>query len=929
MNNILDWEEYSRAARNAAAEGCVLLRNEKQALPICPGETVSVFGRIQLDYYKSGTGSGGMVNVPYVHSILDGLREHKEIQIYEPVLTEYRRWTKEHPFDRGNGWGTEPWCQEEMPLSDAFVANAAAHSDLALIILGRTAGEDRDNTLQEGSYYLTQAEREMLKIVCATFSRTAVVLNVGNIMDMSWVDDYRPSSVLYVWQGGMEGGCGAADILCGLSPSGRLTDTIAFDYSDYPSSQNFGSTKENFYAEDIYVGYRYFETFAKDRVRYPFGFGLSYTTFSTQYAMSEAPDHLTVTAAITNTGTTAGKEVVQVYAEAPQGLLGKPSRVLCAFVKTGTLQPGCAETLKLTIPKSALASYDDSGATGHKSCFVLEAGTYTLYAGCDVRSAAPVGSFFIAETLVTEALTECMAPVKEFSRMKPVAAMPDTASAGFGTDHPYRGSYVPVPTRTINPMDKRAASLPACLPYTGDTGIRLSDVKDGHADYARFLAQLTDEDLKHIVHGEGMCSPKVTPGTAAAFGGITEHLQHFGIPAGCCSDGPSGIRMDCGATAFSLPNGTLLASTFNLALVKELFTFEGMELHSNHIDTLLGPGINIHRNPLNGRNFEYHSEDPYLTGMMAVAQAEGMYHAGVSGTLKHFCCNNQEMSRHTADSVVSERALREIYLKPFELCVRSGYVRSIMTSYNPVNGIWTAGNYDLNTSILRNEWGYTGMVMTDWWAKMNEEGEAPSPHNIAAMVRAQNDVFMVTPDTTAYEDNLTDALADGRLTRAELTRSAENICRFLMESPAFATLTGSDTPVEQKNRPAEFSSEDLGSMTAHKIGTDTAIPLAEYPTDAGTFFVLALTCEQEGTYRFSLAASTEASEHAQMAVTLNLDGTVLHTYSYHGGSTAPVTLSRDKEVRGTTHYLKVFFSHSGLKLHELNIQLIGTLPVIK
>ena len=207
MNNILDWKEYSRSARKAAAEGCVLLRNEKQALPIRPGETVSVFGRIQLDYYKSGTGSGGMVNVPYVHSILDGLREHKEIQIYEPVLTEYRRWTKEHPFDRGNGWGTEPWCQEEMPLSDTFVADAAAHSDLALIILGRTAGEDRDNTLQEGSYYLTQAEREMLKIVCAAFSRTVVVLNVGNIMDMSWVDDYRPSSVLYVWQGGMEGGC--------------------------------------------------------------------------------------------------------------------------------------------------------------------------------------------------------------------------------------------------------------------------------------------------------------------------------------------------------------------------------------------------------------------------------------------------------------------------------------------------------------------------------------------------------------------------------------------------------------------------------------------------------------------------------------------------------------------------------------------------
>ena len=287
------------------------------------------------------------------------------------------------------------------------------------------------------------------------------------------------------------------------------------------------------------------------------------------------------------------------------------------------------------------------------------------------------------------------------------------------------------------------------------------------------------------------------------------------------------------------------------------------------------------------------------------------------------------MSRHTVDSIVSERALREIYLKPFELCVRSGYVRSIMTSYNPVNGIWTAGSYDLNTSILRKEWEYTGMVMTDWWAKMNEEGEAPSSQNIAAMVRAQNDVFMVTPDATTYEDNLSDALAGGRLTRAELTRSAENICRFLMESPAFATLTGTDTPVEQKNRPAEFSSEDLGNMAAHVVSADTIIPLSEYPTDAGTFFVLALTFEQEGTYRFSLTASTEASEHAQMAVTLNLDGTVLHTYSYHGGSATPVTLYRDKEVRGTTHYLKVFFSHTGLKLHELHIQLVGELPVIK
>ncbi len=968
MQTTLDWNTYSEIARQAAAEGCVLLRNENEALPACAGETVAVFGRIQLDYYKSGTGSGGMVNVPYVRSILDGLQAHPEIRIYEPLLATYRDWTKEHPFDRGTGWGTEPWCQQEMPLEDSVVEDAARHADLALVVLGRTAGEDRDNSATEGSYYLTDGERAMLAKVCSAFSRTAVLLNVGNIIDMKWVCEYKPSAVLYVWQGGMEGGMGAADVICGtVSPSGKLSDTIALDFTDYPSSANFGSHTENLYTEDIYVGYRYFETFAKDRVLYPFGFGLSYTSFAIGgLAVKETSEHsekcLTIDATITNTGTRPGKEVVQVYVEAPQGLLGKPASVLCAFAKTDCLQPGEAQTLTMTVETSALASYDDSGVTGHKSCYVLEAGQYHLYVGADVRSAALAGSFTVAETFVTRACQEAMAPVKTFSRLHsqfatagasraqtgqeetsalsaapaetsaPQAASaeapslqtaqaetsaPQTASAEPSVLQP---SYEPAPLRTVRPDDRRAARLPDCLPYTGDRGWKLADVRDGKVGFPEFLAQLSDADLIHIVHGEGMCSPKVTPGTAAAFGGITESLQHFGIPAGCCSDGPSGIRMDCGATAFSLPNGTLLACSFNLPLVTQLFELEGLELRSNHIDTLLGPGINIHRNPLNGRNFEYHSEDPYLTGKMAEAQAAGMDASGVTGTLKHFCGNNQETCRHDVDSVVSERALREIYLKPFEICIRSGHVRSVMTSYNPVNGIWSAGNYDLNTTILRGEWGYTGMVMTDWWAKMNDDGHPADRTNLAAMVRAQNDVFMVTPDATASQDNLAASLADGTLTRAELVRSAENICRFLLTSPAMETLLGTYTPIEHRNRPSELAGLDEGSMEEVEVGDDTQISLLQYPTEAGTFFLLSLHFAAEGAYRFSLTASTEFSEHAQMAVTLNIDGTVLHTYSYHGGSTEPMTLSRDKELRGTTHYLKVFFSHTGLKLHSLRIQ---------
>ncbi len=924
MKKILDWAGYSETARAAAAEGCVLLKNDNRALPVRAGETVSVFGRIQLDYYKSGTGSGGMVNVPYVRTLIDGLQSHSEIQLYEPLLDSYREWEKDHLFDNGNGWGTEPWCQEEMELTDEQIQDAKEHSDLALIVIGRTAGEDRDNSAQPGSYYLTEDERTMLRRVCAAFPRTAVLLNVGNIMDMNWVNEYAPSAVLYIWQGGMEGGLGAADVICGsVSPSGKLPDTIAYKLQDYPSSRNFGSKTENVYEEDIYVGYRYFETFAPGRVQYPFGFGLSYTTFAVSSRMQETESEIEILAEVTNTGSCAGKEVVQVYAQAPQGLLGKPARVLCGFVKTALLAPGESETLEITVAKASLASYDDGGVTGEKSCYVLEPGTYSVYAGTDVRSAVKAGSFEISALTVTERCQESMAPVKKFSRMHPAVSVSNTDDAPNASG--LQISMEEVPVRTINPADKRLAALPVSVPCTGDRGLLLADVAAGRCSMQDFLAQLSDEDLIHIVHGEGMCSPKVTPGTAGAIGGVTERLQHFGIPAGCCSDGPSGIRMDCGEMAFSLPNGTLLAASFNLALVEELFGFEGLELYSHQIDTLLGPGINIHRHPLNGRNFEYHSEDPYLTGMMAAAQAKGMNQHHITPTIKHFCGNNQETRRQDVNTVVSERALREIYLKPFEIAVRSGCVRSVMTSYNPVNGIWTAGNYDLNTSILRNEWGFDGIVMTDWWADINNDGGPSDKHNLSAMVRSQNDLYMVVPDAAAYDDNLHQELADGRLTRGELMRSAANICSFLLASPAFERVIGTYLPTEHRNRPEGQSLDDLADMEQVHVTNDTTVSLKSYPTDAGTYFLLALNFDEQGMYNFSLSASTEATEHAQLAVTLTLDSTVLHTFSYHGGSDEITTISREKDVRGNTHYLKVFFSHTGLTLHTLRIERIGDL----
>ena len=415
----IDWNEYAALARQAVAEGCVLLKNDDKALPIRKGERVSVFGRIQFDYYKSGTGSGGAVNTRYVTNILDALKENKDISVNEELEQTYRDWLKDHPFEKGMGWAQEPWCQEEMPVTKELAEQAAAKSDIAVVIIGRTAGEDKDNSAAEGSYLLTAAEHQMLKEVCGAFKRVAVLLNVGNIIDMKWVKEYDPAAVLYVWQGGQEGGAGAADVLTGtVTPCGKLSDTIALDISDYPSTEGFGDPTRVIYKEDIYVGYRYFETFAKDCVLYPFGYGLSYTTF-TRTVESFDFDGETVTEKVTvkNTGDVQGKEVVTVFVEAPQGKLGKAARSLAAFAKTETLQPGESETLTLTFPIANLASYDDSGVTGHRFCYVLESGAYNVYTGGCVRGAKLSGSFEVKEDTVTRTCVQACAPVTKFDRM--------------------------------------------------------------------------------------------------------------------------------------------------------------------------------------------------------------------------------------------------------------------------------------------------------------------------------------------------------------------------------------------------------------------------------------------------------------------------------------------------------------------------------
>lgn len=915
MNIVLDWKEYAKTARQAAADGCVLLRNENHALPIRKGEAVSVFGRIQFDYYKSGTGSGGMVNAPYVVSILEGLQASGEIRINEELLREYRVWTEKNPYDTGAGWAKEPWSQKEMLLNEDMVKKAAEASDIAVIILGRTAGEDMDNSGERGSYLLTEEEEALLEQVCNVFSRTAVVLNTGNIIDMKWVERCRPQAVLYAWQGGMEGGNAVADILTGaVNPSGKLSDTIAYDISDYPSTAHFGDAVRNFYEEDIYVGYRYFETFAKDKVLYPFGFGLSYTQFSLnteQFAEQEGTVNVSIT--VTNIGNVSGRETVQLYACPPQGKLGKALRNLARFHKTGLLLPGQSEEVSFVLPLREIASYDDGGAAGKKSCYILEPGKYAFFAGTDVRSAQFVGDIQVDELTVTQKWSEAIAPVIPFERIKPQMREDGSCTQ----------TKEAVPMRTIDLSDKILKNRPDSEEYTGNLGYKLADVYKGKVSQEQFLVQLTNEDLICMTRGEGMSSPKVTPGTASAFGGVTDRLQQFGIPVGCCSDGPSGIRMDCGSRAFSLPNGTALACTFDPQLLERLYEFEGMELRRNQVDTLLGPGMNIHRNPLNGRNFEYFSEDPYLTGKMAAAELRGMAKYGVTGTIKHFACNNQEYKRHDSDSVVSERALREIYLKGFEIAVKEGGAYSVMSTYGALNGIWTAGNFDLLTTILRKEWGFDGLVMTDWWAKMNEEGEDGRMDNTIPMVRAQNDVYMVVADAKSNSagDNSESGLQEGRITRGELLRNAANICKVLMRSPVMKRFLGEKEDEITEQNVVQWEEENDRIHQKAVVTDQTVLNTEGVSTAKGSSLQYALQIPEKGDYRIRFRLASDAGRLAQMPMTVFLNNQIVKTITINGTNGSFQEETAEFSVfAAIDNYLKLYFGESGITIGEIRIE---------
>jgi len=777
--------ELAALCRESAADGTVLLRNDG-TLPLGPGSSVALFGRVQIDYFSVGYGSGGDVNAPYNWNLLDALRDGGQVAVDAELADTYTRWCAANRPDEGT-WGNWPRYFDEMPLQGETIRAAATRADAAIIVIGRAAGEARENTLTPGSYYLTDAERNLLDAVTAAFTNTVVVLDCGNVIDLAWLEPYgdKISSVLYAWQGGMEGARAIADVLTGVQvPGGRLTDTIARHYADYPSAPNFGGLEHNEYAEDIYVGYRYFETFAPDAVLFPFGFGLGYSKLDVAATAHVDAEDVTVTAHVSNAGTEhPGAEVVQVYVQAPDGTLGKPARTLASFAKSRLLAPGESETLSLAFPITSLASYDEAGVAGHRSAYVLEAGEYTVFVGTDVRTATQVASFTLSELRVVEQLTEACAPAADHPFQRMVLTRDDAGRAVVGWEE--------APTRTVSRRDRlQARQIPALEP-TGSHEVTLADVAEGAATLDEFVAQLSHEDLEALTRGDVvMDSALGTPGNAGVFGGITESLRAKGVPPITATDGPSGIRLS--AYASLLPCGAALASTWNAPLVRRLAARHGEEMVRKGTQVLLSPGMNIHRDPLCGRNFEYFSEDPLVTGLIAAAVVAGVQEAGVAACPKHFACNNQETNRNLNDSRVSERALREIYLRGFQICLAQARPHTLMTSYNKINGTWSHYNDELCTTILRDEWGFEGTVITDWWMQRAVDPDFPALTDDAYRIRAQVDVFMPGGwfdhtdgnfDASATS-SLLDSLArpDG-ITLGEIQRTARTVLELVLGLP--------------------------------------------------------------------------------------------------------------------------------------------------
>ncbi|WP_052446788.1 glycoside hydrolase family 3 C-terminal domain-containing protein [Candidatus Soleaferrea massiliensis] len=816
-------DEHSRLSREIAQEGIVLLKNEDDVLPLENGENVALLGLGQVSYVKGGSGSGD-VESAFVRTIPEGLQDKAydgKIRLDDALVEFYNNYY----YTNGGSVSTnEPEFSLVEPLMDAA---AAKENATAVVVLSRRWGEGSDVDTNPGSnsYQFSAREKELIEASLEKFEKVVLVLNIGGVMDLNWAANVSSStgrkidSILLAWQPGMEGGIAVADALCGdVNPSGRLTDTFVTSFKDYPSSgtyKNVGSNSYVSYEEDIFVGYRYFETFAPEKVVYPFGFGLSYTDFAisdVQAVPNEAKGTIDVSAKVTNNGQRAGKEVVQVYFSAPDGLLPKASKELAAFQKTGEIAPGESQTVTMSFDIDEMASYDDIGKTGKESAYVLEPGVYDIYVGKSVRDNQAAGSYTVDELTVTQQLTKIFQPVDEENQLQ--RRLDGTGPASYETTIWNDASAAPVPASASSNAAASAVKDGAASAQSEGI-IKLSDVAEDPSLMSAFIAQLTDEELIRLTYGSGTSDFR-----EILDGGITattmENLA-YGIPRLQTSDGPAGIR-NYKYTSTAWPCATMQACTWNPELVKaagEALAKEARELKvltqyleyslNNHgSPIMLTPSTNIHRDPKCGRNFEYYSEDPFISGIMAGAQINGIQSQGVSATLKHFSANNSETNRKNSDSMVSERAMREIYLKPFEVAISTSNPWCVMSSYNKINGKWASMHEDLLQTVLRDEWEYKGMVMTDWGAlaPLLDEIKAGSALKMPGIGSSYDQAHDVAA-----------ALESGDLTRNQL----ERVVRDMMYMELHTYLFDADKTALESYHPVEIDASDLQAHVDFKF----------------------------------------------------------------------------------------------------------------
>ena len=754
-------------SKNAAKEGMVLLKNSGDILPFARGTRLALFGIATFDYVKGGGGSGD-VTVSYTTDLYEGFKKLSDrVEVCEKLADFYRNYIQE--ISDTFYW---PGQKPEPELPDALCENVREYTDTAVISISRFSGEGWDRDLkghpmyEEGDFYLSYAERAMVEQVKKYFPKIVVVMNVGGMVDTEWFfSENAIGGVLMAWQGGMEGGTAAAELLCGIgNPSGKLTDTFAKHLEDYPSTKSFHESELYVdYSEDIYVGYRYFETIpgGAEKVNYPFGFGLSYTRFDWKIRSIEQKDgKFTAKVSVQNIGDVAGKEVIQVYLGAPQGKLGKAYRSLIAFQKTELLEPDSYQELTLTWDLSVMASYDDLGKVA-KAAYVLEKGEYNFYIGNSVRNT--IRSDYVyspEEDVIVEQLSTKLQPNALKKRLLADGSYEELPlfekkreSIDFMPEVPVevlQNAYTPMRPVSTVPRDRDKRDIHW-----------FDEVADGKITMDEFIAQLPNEVICHMLGGQ----PNFGVANTCGFG----NLPDFGVPNAMTADGPAGVRIkeECGVYTTAFPCSTQIACTWDPKIAYAIGEAGAKELKENNLAIWLTPAINIHRSPLCGRNFEYYSEDPFVAGMMAAGMVRGIQSQKVSASVKHFALNNKETNRKNSDSRVSERAAREIYLKAFEIIVKTADPWYIMSSYNLINGVRASDCGELLTDILREEWGFDGVVSTDW--------HTYSEHYIE--INAGNDIRM----PGGFPDRLLLALEKGVITRETIEISAKRVLNLLLK----------------------------------------------------------------------------------------------------------------------------------------------------